>query len=272
MKKVVKRTADAAFKALWKATRMSSKLLLLSCWIAKNIVPNFFLLLNLLLTLKQVYRVDLLDFFCCKNWYISFITLLNLIFIDSRYTYMQYHINVFLYDFKRPHLIIKIAILTSSVVGEHKKKFIFEMFFERYLSTIQKPAAISTPYCVYSRLFFYQVTFSHLKSSRIRSSCPSYPIPYMFIVRYWMSKCKNFCKDISTQRLKFINLSCCINQINEENREEKIILIKKKLKISSPPNNKPTKRLWYLTAVSFHYSKKNKIKIFKKKKNCFEDF
>lgn len=45
--------------------------------------------------------------------------------------------------------------------------------------------------------------------------------------------------------LKFINLSCCINQINEEKQRRKNYSNKKKLekKISSPPNNKPKKRL-----------------------------
>lgn len=43
-------------------------------------------------------------------------------------------------------------------------------------------------------------------------------------------------------------------------------------KNSSPPNNKPKKRLWYLTAVSFHYSKKIKLKYLGIKKNIFKFF
>lgn len=50
----------------------------------------------------------------------------------------------------------------------------------------------------------------------------------MFIVRYPNVK---FLKVIRTQRLRFINLSCCINQINEEKqRRKKIILLKKNSK------------------------------------------
>ncbi len=130
--------------------------------------------------------------------------------------------------------------------------------------------------------------FFFILFSRIRSSCPSEPAPYMFIVRYWMSKCivnryslfffspsEIFQVEIFNPTffffiLRFINLSCCINQINEENREGKnYILIKK---ISSPPNNKPKKRLWYLTAVSFHYSKKIKLKYLRKKKMFWSFF
>lgn len=94
----------------------------------------------------QVYRVDLLSFFAKIE--------IEFKFIYSRIPTFSTALMIYIYDFKRPHLIIKIAILTSSIIGEYKKIYLRNIFFLKAIFLYKrKPADISTPYCVYSRLF-----------------------------------------------------------------------------------------------------------------------
>lgn len=89
--------------------------------------------------MKVCIGVDLLSFFAEINTLPFIVNMTKFHNLISIYllAYLQHCSTtkqlIIIYDFKRPHLIIKIATLTSSVIGEYEKNF-FEIFFERYFS------------------------------------------------------------------------------------------------------------------------------------------
>lgn len=157
-----------------------------------------FLLFNLIMALMHAYRSCWFAKYLCETQKrnMPFVTWVSFIFHLPTISMMKWCI-----DFKRPHLIIKIAILTSGIIGEYKKKIYCRNIFWKVISTLIHNIIQYTKTCWYqpptvsfflpSHLFFLYFVW---KFSRIRSSCPSYynSVPYMFIVRYWMSKCKIF--------------------------------------------------------------------------------